>query len=57
MSPIVNIPKEMVAFTAQAVNTVANFILEKMALNDEETLADIEQEILNCIIQQKQHTN
>ena len=33
--------KEMVAFTAQAMNTAANFILEKKALNDEETLAEL----------------
>ena len=39
----------MVAFTAQAVNSAANFILEKMALNDEETLTELKKEILNCI--------
>ena len=39
----------MVAFTAQAVNTAANFILEKMALNNKETLAELKKEILNCI--------
>ena len=37
--------KEMVAFTAQAMNTADNFILEKKALNDEETLAELKQEI------------
>ena len=35
----------MVAFTAQAMNTAANFILEKKALNDEETLTELKQEI------------
>ena len=39
----------MVAFAAQAVNTAANFILEKMALNDWETLVELKQEILSCI--------
>ena len=41
--------EEMVAFTAQAVNTAANFILEKIALNDEETLTELKKEILNCM--------
>ena len=41
--------EEMVAFTAQAVNSAANFILEKMALNDEETLTELKKEILNCM--------
>ena len=41
--------EEMVAFTAQAVHTAANFILEKMALNDEETLIELKKEILNCM--------
>ena len=37
--------EEMVAFTAQAMNTAANFILDKKALNDEETFAELKQEI------------
>ena len=38
--------EEIVAFTAQAVNSAANFILEKMALNDEETLTELKRKFL-----------
>ena len=41
--------EEMQNCVAAAVTAAANIILEKMALNDEQNLADIKQEIINTI--------